>query len=887
MRIVKTALLLLLVLAITIFAARLLIVNKLTALALHKSGAEEISIHLSAIGLRQTHIQDLAATFKLPSGERIPVSMKDISISYTLPQLLATGKCDRVRIKLMTIDRTAVDRASNAPFTLPEQISLLRDELRARLPLAELRVERLLLQGDLPPQLTGKEFQLDASVQGKAVGAAITLQLAEDTRVTLNLQSDDALHTGADISGIQGRQKIFQARLNLQPGELSGTLSLQLKPVRKLVLHNVQTSRLPEVNAQLDGDFTLPLPLPGSANIQASFTLRDNDGHLLQLAADGSPTREQLSLKLNGKYQEQEFLNTDLTVAQRRVSGSYQLDSGPLRSFLRPYIQQAMPEVSGKLAGSLDLPLPDGSGKPFTFTAFATAPAMTAFSSAAAELQLTGEVTDKAIRLDHGSTLQVDKTVLPRSSIDALSMDLAGDFRLLADRLLLNFADGQTLRIKGVTTGKLHIEDIRLQPHNPLLVSIHKDSWTVAANSLRIDPLLISEGKRSYTTGPLTCRLSSLEKSGTGPPLSLEVSTPSFIYRQNSIVLPLKNLTATVLLKDNLVNAELLFSPETIPGRVKGTISHDLNRGDGSLSLRTVKRFDLNQEKVSLAQLFTAWHFPFDLDSGMVSFKADGSWYPDEKLQLSAFTAVTGGNGFYKQFFFKGLDIRQDLAVLPRLYSKSEGSFSLQQLIGAVDSHDIRAGVNLLPSKQGPRPEIQINNFRASLFDGTLTSSPITYDLNQPVSDFTVNINGMDLATLIQLIKMNDLHVTGRVSGTIPVRIRGKEISVDNGALLNDPPGGEIRYTPANMDHEGLTGYALKAVQNFHYDSLKTTARYLPSGQLDLDIGLQGISPGLESSRPVHLNIHAEQNLPALLQSLRFSKGLTEKLDKRLKQHYK
>jgi hypothetical protein len=76
-------------------------------------------------------------------------------------------------------------------------------------------------------------------------------------------------------------------------------------------------------------------------------------------------------------------------------------------------------------------------------------------------------------------------------------------------------------------------------------------------------------------------------------------------------------------------------------------------------------------------------------------------------------------------------------------------------------------------------------------------------------------------------------------------------------------------------------------VEDFRYNSLKTTAEYLPSGRLNLDIGLQGISPELSTTRPVHLNIHAEQNLPSLLQSLRFSKGLTDELDKRVNQHYK
>ena len=184
-------------------------------------------------------------------------------------------------------------------------------------------------------------------------------------------------------------------------------------------------------------------------------------------------------------------------------------------------------------------------------------------------------------------------------------------------------------------------------------------------------------------------------------------------------------------------------------------------------------------------------------------------------------------------------------------------------------------------------PQVQINDFITSAFNGIISCPEILYDLNQPDSYFVVNIKRIDLGALVNLMQKNDLHVSGRVSGTIPVTVKGKDISVDDGLLYNEPPGGEIRYTPVNMNQSGITGYALKAVEDFRYNSLKTTARYAPDGQLDLDISLEGTSPKLAAGRLVHLNIHAEQNLPALIQSLRFSKGLTEELDKRVKQHYK
>ena len=271
----------------------------------------------------------------------------------------------------------------------------------------------------------------------------------------------------------------------------------------------------------------------------------------------------------------------------------------------------------------------------------------------------------------------------------------------------------------------------------------------------------------------------------------------------------------------------------------------------------------------------------------MVSGTAKGSWTPGKKTQLDLSLTLQQGSGFYKQFLFNGLDLHQDLVLLPRLRSKTAGTLSLAHLIGALDLRELSTKINFLPSKFGTLPLIRLTDFKTELFDGTITSPAIQYDLNAPDTSFAVDIKKINLVPLIRLLHQENLQVTGALSGTIPIRIMNAEVYVKNGKLHNEPPGGEIQYTPEDMHQQGVTGYALMAVKDFRYDSLRVTADYVPSGRLDLAIHLQGISPLLDANRPVHLNIHAEQNLPDLLQSLRFSKGLIEQLDKRLHQQYK
>ncbi|MEA2116079.1 MAG: hypothetical protein U9P36_11960, partial [Thermodesulfobacteriota bacterium] len=346
MRIVTTTLFLLLVLAITLFTARSFLLDRLAAFALHKAGADDITVHFSDISFKQAHLDVLAATFKLPTGEKLPVTLTGISLQYTLQQLLTTGKCDQVRIKEMEVHRTGTPKKSGTPLRLPEKIVILKDDLRSRLPLHALIIERLKFYGNLPPQITDKVIQVDTTIKGTAIFTTITLYPAANTELTVNLHSPDADHYTADIIGLQHGAEIVQARLALQPDVWSGTVDLQLSPVRDLLQQVTDLPEFPKIDGTLDGSFSMPLPLQNNSTIQAEISLHDNKEHHLHLLAGGNPIKQLLNLTLTGRTKEQEFLNTTLAVKQQRIKGSYSLRAILLRSFLAPYLKQPFPEIS-------------------------------------------------------------------------------------------------------------------------------------------------------------------------------------------------------------------------------------------------------------------------------------------------------------------------------------------------------------------------------------------------------------------------------------------------------------------------------------------------------------------------------------------------------------
>ena len=80
-----------------------------------------------------------------------------------------------------------------------------------------------------------------------------------------------------------------------------------------------------------------------------------------------------------------------------------------------------------------------------------------------------------------------------------------------------------------------------------------------------------------------------------------------------------------------------------------------------------------------------------------------------------------------------------------------------------------------------------------------------------------------------------------------------RQIGDDLAAKLSGTPGMDI---------------AAKALQDYRYTFLKSSVTYEPDGRLLLGLELQGKSPKLNTSRPVHVNLNVEQNVLKLLKSL-------------------
>jgi hypothetical protein len=175
----------------------------------------------------------------------------------------------------------------------------------------------------------------------------------------------------------------------------------------------------------------------------------------------------------------------------------------------------------------------------------------------------------------------------------------------------------------------------------------------------------------------------------------------------------------------------------------------------------------------------------------------------------------------------------------------------------------------------------------AAVFGGRVTSEGGRLDVAHPDQTFTVKAEQLDLQQLLHLEQQKGMEGTGVLDGVIPVILTQTGVQVRDGMLEARPPGGVLRYQPAleavqeTVPADSRLSLVLQALSNFHYNVLEFGIQY-EDGTLKLTARLEGKNPDWQQGRPVHFNLTVQENVPALLKSLRVMQGIEQSLQERL-----
>ncbi len=445
-----------------------------------------------------------------------------------------------------------------------------------------------------------------------------------------------------------------------------------------------------------------------------------------------------------------------------------------------------------------------------------------------------------------------------------------------------------TARTDKLVTGTFRTEGLELRLHmESLLDSRFRVISFLENSSISADGLVINrvtiDGGRLGISGNLSFLDDAWQYTGAARTDSLSVQ-----YGPQTVMLD--DIAAHLEVSPKTLQVDGRFSPAATSGKFAFTLAHRFYDTSGTLSVKPLEPINLGPEDHRLSQLLTPWSYAFDLLTGNVSMSANGKWHGEAPTRLTATIQLKDSGGHLDEIVFSGLSVDHELEILPEIRSLRTSKISLDHLDSGVTASNISTMLTLKPADTGPFPLVQIQGLHGEIFDGAFSSGDFVFDPNRDRNRFTIAARDIDLAKIVETQQLEDIVVTGRISGTIPVQIDKNRVFIENGAFINDIRTGTIRYNPATgtdqLKQNPLTGIALDALRDFRYSHLSADVNFSPDGMLKVSLKLKGTSPELETERPVHLNINTEQNLLSLLKSLRYAEGISANIDRKVRRQY-
>lgn len=332
-------------------------------------------------------------------------------------------------------------------------------------------------------------------------------------------------------------------------------------------------------------------------------------------------------------------------------------------------------------------------------------------------------------------------------------------------------------------------------------------------------------------------------------------------------------------------------------GIVTAKVEHAFRGGEGAVRGAVGPlRFDsgTNSFRKMLPGLSDSW----DLISGEVMLKAEMRWASTRSNDSTAMAVQPGTITLHAEHLSATLhDIAiQDISTtmhfktegLERLHLREPAVVNIASIQMGVGLTDLSGTVDLNWDLSEPWPVIDVKDLQCAMFGGSITSPGLHVEPAKPPHRVTLSLRRLDLARILSLEQQKGLHGTGNLNGTIPVTITAKGVSVKDGALEAEAPGGVIRYQPSSESgkllNESDSGVKLvaQALTNFQYNVLRVGVQYAEDGLLQLAARLEGKNPDLKKAPPIHFNVTVQENIPALLKSLRLVQDIEQSLQEKV-----
>lgn len=266
------------------------------------------------------------------------------------------------------------------------------------------------------------------------------------------------------------------------------------------------------------------------------------------------------------------------------------------------------------------------------------------------------------------------------------------------------------------------------------------------------------------------------------------------------------------------------------------------------------------------------------VDGGDLDVKLHVGWQHDRGLSGRAEYSATGVAGGVAELRFQELELT---GTAVDLFQPSLGVSALLPRLVLGSGIEVR---NLRVAGGLDHTLLSLRDASLAVFSGDLAMSAVERDLDRPMPPLQLNARHISLTQLFAAFAGDALTGTGFLSGQLPVTIDGQSLTVRD-ARLSAEGKGIVRYSgPGSALQAENPNIALRALENFHYETLDARLDYAPDGAYHLRITLLGTNPDLYSGAPIRLNLNLEGVLPGLLRAVLLTGDFSREILRQIQQ---
>ncbi len=297
------------------------------------------------------------------------------------------------------------------------------------------------------------------------------------------------------------------------------------------------------------------------------------------------------------------------------------------------------------------------------------------------------------------------------------------------------------------------------------------------------------------------------------------------------------------------------------PLQARATLRHNLKTNTGRVDFR-VPRIELETKKHTIADLFPPAAQMFEVAKGAGSMKGHLLWDKDVlsgqmALQLDKLSLHTADMKLDDLEGTVNFIELVPLSMPPR-----------QRIKGSVTVGDLGPLPIQLEFQLREDGAVAVQDLDVGFAGGRMRTRGLVKTGDELDADGMIYVQSVDLAQVFQLIGLDGLEGTGRITGKVPVRLLGENLTIGKGTLNAEGPG-KLKYTGTALqqqlsNREDTVGTVAQVLSDFRYKKLSMELTKEASGTGAIMLRMDGANPAVYDGYPFAFNIRIESDFHKL-----------------------